>query len=362
MKALALSALFAHLVAQSGTSFEAQLSHALALDAANKGEEANALLSALSDDAASRQALGLELVEAWWRLSHRERAINTLSKWQREAPRNPDPLIMGRARALTGSPFDAEVFWRSLSSAATPTPPHCRLLKLAQSLDAVGQREVAQGLLERSWDDPRCTEREAQRALWEAPRGAPPLSATSARPRARGPLRFVLGPGLESRVVGIMPEQPGELPEGVGLIDLSIPEEVIEARYGPLDAEASSCDEAPLCLSLHHPSLARPGDRLVGGFALRQGGRGGYEAEALVDGVSARIKALGAWDPWREVRQAPRPAPKAEARSAQDPSPSKAQRAPTGGGTPWVALGLFAMVALVLVALARRRAGDGDAP
>ena len=348
--------------AQVGASAGAQLEHALALDAQGQGDAANRILAELSDAPESRAELGLQLVEAWWRVSHSERAINTLSKWRQEAPRSPDPLLRARARALTGSPFDADAFWKELDGVDGAESPRCRLLPLAQSLDVVGQRDVGQALLERSWADARCQGGEAERALWERPR-APELQGAVPRPVVV--TRYVLGPGLESKVVRIMPEQSGELPEGVGLIDLSIPEDAVEARYGLLDSSAKGCDEAPLCVSLHHPSVAQPGDRLVGQFALRTGGKRAYDPEGLLDGITSRIKAQGAWDPWRRVsapvsrQETPRSLAPPEATVKDTPVREKDAE---DEGMPWGWLTLFGVLVVVVIARARVTQAPTGAP
>ena len=322
-----------------------RLEHALALDLAGKGDAANAALATLSDTAEARKALGLDLVEAWWRVSHRDRAINTLSKWRQEAPRSPDPLVRARERVLTGSPYDVDDLWRRLSALEPPTDARCRLLPVARSLDAVGQRDAGQRLLDLAWTELECPDADAQRALWESPRRSdvplalPPPSVT----------RHVLGPGNEARIVAVMPEQAGELPEGLGLTDLSIPEDAVEAHYGPLSEVSADCASAPLCVTLHHPSTAQPGDRLSGAFALRVSGQGKIEPEALLDGISKRIVAQGAWDPWRTTT-APRSEPASE-KVADAPSPAQ----PGSKARPWPWLIGLLVVAVGLIALARRR-------
>jgi hypothetical protein len=325
-----------------------RLERALALNLAGQGGAANAALAVVSDDPEARQQLGLELVEAWWRVSHRDRAINTLSKWRQEARRSPDPLVRARERALTGSPYDVEDLWRTLTAAQPPSDARCRLLPVARSLDAVGQRDAGQRLLDRAWSELSCPDAEAQRATWERPRRSEVAPIPLPPPSV---VRHVLGPGNEARIVGIMPEQAEELPKGVGLVDLSIPEDAVEAHYGPLSGLSTDCAAAPLCITLHHPSTAQPGDRLTGTFALRVGGRGQLEAEALLDGISQRISAQGEWDPWR---------------ATTDPRPSEVSVTTVGSASanqvveralpwPWLA-GLLA-VAVGLIALARRRSG-----
>jgi len=325
-----------------------RLDHALALDLAGQGDAANEALATLSDTPETRQVLGLDLVEAWWRVSHRDRAINTLSKWRQEAPRSPDPLVRARERVLTGSPYDVDDLWRRLNAVEPPTDARCRLLPVARSLDAVGQRDAGQRLLGFAWAELDCPGADAQRALWERPRRSdvpltlPPPSVT----------RHVLGPGNEARIVAIMPEQAGELPEGIGLTDLSVPEDAVEAHYGPLSEASADCETAPLCVTLHHPSTAQPGDRLSGAFALRVSGQGQIEPEGLLDGISKRISAQGVWDPWRTTT-APR-SELASERVADALQPTRKE--PTTSPWPWL-VGLL-VVAVGLIALARRRSAE----
>jgi hypothetical protein len=326
-----------------------RLARALALDLSGDGGAANAALAALSDASESRQALGLDLVEAWWRVSHRERAINTLSKWRQEAPRSPDPLVRARERALTGSPYDVELLWRALSAAPSPEDARCRLLPVARSLDAVGQREAGQRLLERAWSELSCPDAVAQRASWERPRRPTVEPVPLPLPLA---VRHVLGPGNEARIVGIMPEQAEELPQGVGLIDLSIPEDAVEAHYGPLSGASTDCATAPLCVTLHHASTAQPGDRLVGVFALRVGGVGQVVAEGLLDGISRRITAEGDWDPWRTTTEPQ--TPQSAAKTAEGPAPPEQV---DDRERPWLWLAGLLALAVGLIALARRRSG-----
>ncbi len=354
MKALLLTGLVAHLCLESGASHTAELERALALNAQKQGEAANQVLAELSEHSESRRVLGLDLVEAWWRVAHQERAINTLSKWRQEAPRSPDPLERARARALTGSPFDLDAFFTSLKGPDAAEGAHCQLLELAFSLDAVGQRDTGQMLLERAWAERACPNEAEVRAAWEQPKAKSAEPLRGAIPKAPASTRYVLGPGHESKVVKIMPQQGDELPAGVGLIDLSIPEVAVEARYGPLDASAESCDTAPLCVSLHHPTQAASGDRLVGDFALRTRGEGRYEEEALLDGISARIRAQGEWNPWRKVRTSPEPD---EAAHVAPESPAPRPQADTEGdegSPPWLWIALFGLAVVALVAKAAR--------
>lgn len=354
MSVALLLALLALTGAEDQEFARSQLQAGLQAHAEGRGEAANTALAQLSDARETRLTLGLDLVEAWWRVGHQERAINTLSKWRQEAPRSPDPLVRARARALSGSPFDLDAFWPSFVGPDASPKSLCRLLSVARSLDAVGQRDVGQRLLERAWSQGECEDAEAQRAAWERPRGASNSPATPVLPRVR---RHVLGPGHESKVVKIMVEQPGELAEGAGLIDLRVPERFVEGRYGPLGAIARDCEDAPLCVTLHHPSVAQPGDRLVGPFALRVGGRGALDADALIKGLSARISAQDAWDPWRivsdPVSTAPSPGPRGEL------TPEQRVDAPLDEATSprrWGPLGLGLLGLLALVFWLRGRA------
>jgi MYXO-CTERM domain-containing protein len=123
-----------------------------------------------------------------------------------------------------------------------------------------------------------------------------------------------------------MPEQPGELAEGVGLLHLGVPEDHVEALYGPIEHPAETCAAAPLCLTLRHPSVALAGDRLVGPFALRVEGLGEVASEGLVDGISARLRSETGFDPWTVSRVTPvatgtADSPEARAEDETDPRP-----------------------------------------
>lgn len=331
----------------AATPAQVDLARALAADAAGDGDTANARLATLSDDRAARLELGLDLVEAWWRVAHAERAINTLSKWRQEAPRSPDPVVRARARALTGSPFDVD------AALETCAEHLCQLLPVAKALDVVGQRDAGQRLLDRALAAGGCADAAAQRARWERPRSPGP-----AAPKVASPLperHFVLGPGHEPRFVRVMPEQPGELSDGSGLIHLGVPEDHAEALYGALGASASTCAEAPLCVTLRHPSVARSGDRLVGAFALRAEGAGTLPGEGLLDGISARLRAEGDWDPWQETTRAP-----ARAKAVAPPAPTQASPPPEEAPDRrlWVVAGLLLAMGLIWVGRRRLRRAD----
>jgi len=322
------SLLLALLSALSASPAHTELERAMTAAAAGDGAAANATLARLTDDPATRRELGLDLVEAWWRLAHQERAINTLSKWRQEAPRSPDPTIRARARALTGSPFDVEAALKTCTEPAAL----CQLLPVAQALDAVGRRGDGQRLLDGALSAGTCDDAATQRATWERPRERGTSPGSSAPVAAGSSRRFALGPGHEPRFVRVMPEQPGELSGGAGLVHLRAPEDRVEALYGDLDRPTETCAEAPLCVTLRHPSVARSGDRLVGAFAVRVEGVGGLASEALLDGISARLAEEQGWDPWQEILEAP-PQP------ALEPVPDAAAPWPTW--PPWVAVALL---------------------
>ena len=161
------------------------------------------------------------------------------------------------------------------------------------------------------------------------------------------PKRHVLGPGHEPRFIRVMPEQAGELPEGVGLLHLGVPEDHVEALYGPLNHAATTCAEAPLCVTLRHPSAALAGDRLVGPFALRVEGLGEVDAAALLGGITTRLQAEGDLDPWVESR------PKTP--SAPDESESAPADAPVDAPLWWPVAALCGLALFVGVLWRRRR-------
>ncbi len=93
--------------------------------------------------------------------------------------------------------------------------------------------------------------------------------------------------------------------------------------------------------------MAKPGDRLVGAFALRVGGRGTHDSEALLAGISTRLRAEGDWEPWQvTTRVAP-------------PRPPAAQASAEGSDRRlWVVGGLLVLMGLLWAGRRRlRRAG-----
>jgi hypothetical protein len=301
---------------------QAALSGALAAAATGDGEAANAALARLSDDRDARLALGLDLVEAWWRVSHSERAINTLSKWRQEAPRSPEPVVRARARALTGSPFDVDAALGTFTEAGVL----CALMPVAQSLDAVGQRDAGQRLLDKAWEQGACPDAATQRATWESPpdaHGSPPPVVAPAPAR-----QFALGPGHEPRFIRVLPDKRGELPQGMGLMHLTVLEDRAEAYYGAAGGYAASCAEAPLCVTLWHRSVAQAGDQIAGHFALRVLGEDVQAARALVDGISGRLRAEGDWDPWLDTTPAPPQPPVSTSEPSEPPLAPSRPRSP----------------------------------
>ncbi|MEZ4265740.1 MAG: hypothetical protein R3F39_05125 [Myxococcota bacterium] len=132
---------------------------------------------------------------------------------------------------------------------------------------------------------------------------------------------FALAPGFERVYARVAQPLAGELPEGFELARVSVPMDRVEALYAPRGEKPANCEAAPLCLTLHHPSAARAGDRVAGLYAIRVQGRAA-PADALVDGIAARLEGMPAHAPWREVqvRLPPREAPPAAAAGAQDAS------------------------------------------
>ena len=133
---------------------------------------------------------------------------------------------------------------------------------------------------------------------------------------------FALAPGHDRAFASAMPAQPGELPAGWGIRHLSVPTDHVLALYGPAGSATMTCDDAPLCVRLVHPTAASPGARRAGFFAIEVGGPAATEATGLVGGVEARLVEVIGKDPWKAIQaklpEAPAPRAAPAAVDAQD--------------------------------------------
>lgn len=80
---------------------------------------------------------------------------------------------------------------------------------------------------------------------------------------------YALAPGFERLYARVAQPAPGELPDGLVLARVSVPVDHVEALYAPRGAAVSSCEAAPLCLTLRHPSTSQPGDLPAGPYVVR---------------------------------------------------------------------------------------------
>ncbi|MEC9071936.1 MAG: hypothetical protein VX938_06125 [Myxococcota bacterium] len=133
---------------------------------------------------------------------------------------------------------------------------------------------------------------------------------------------FAIGPGHERLFSEVMPVRSGELPDGWVLRRLSVPQDRVEALYGPRDApEPAGCDDAPVCVNLVHPTAAKEGEEVVGPYAISV-----HSTEAdvakLLQGLSLRLSAAKPRDPWKAVRVKLPPPP--------DDPPATTKKAPDG--------------------------------
>jgi hypothetical protein len=142
------------------------------------------------------------------------------------------------------------------------------------------------------------------------------LLALGASPPSGGPAgdgaqaSWAIGPGHERVFKTLLPAREGELEDGWALRHLGVPGDRVEAIYGPKDTP-KSCERAPLCLALVHPSAAPEEAPRAGPFALVVRAAQGIATEALVAGISSRLSAAPAFDPFKriEAKVAPPPAP-----------------------------------------------------
>jgi hypothetical protein len=132
---------------------------------------------------------------------------------------------------------------------------------------------------------------------------------------------YALAPGFERLYARVAQPAPGELPDGLVLARVSVPVDHVEALYAPRGASVSSCEAAPLCLTLRHPSTSQPGDLPAGPYVVRVTGAAA-PAPALAAGVASRLAAAPEHAPWREVKPKlpPRVAPPAP--TGDTPSPA----------------------------------------
>ena len=117
-----------------------------------------------------------------------------------------------------------------------------------------------------------------------------------------GEAAHVIPPGHERALRAVLVPQVGELLEGEVIHALRPLGDRVEALYGPRGAAPTTCESAPVCLVLAHPTLAAPDDRVAGGFTIRVRGRA---SPRLVDGVAARLAGAGLAGIWRATEGPP---------------------------------------------------------
>ena len=139
---------------------------------------------------------------------------------------------------------------------------------------------------------------------------------------ATGPAEYAIGPGFEKVFSTVMPAREGELPQGWALRRLSVPQTRVEALYGPAaGAPVESCEKAPLCVELVHPSRGEASIPAAGlfGFRVRRADPS-VDPAALLTGLRGRLGATSMADPWKKVQEKLPPPPKPPPRPA-DASP-----------------------------------------
>ena len=175
-------------------------------------EQAVAVLDQLSSDRAVRKTLGLRLVEAWWRVPDRERAINTLSKWRMELRRTPSPSEAWWAKALLGDQLDGKELMASLAEGDSL----CKAHLIAGAYDALGRREDGYALMHRALvasDD--CLELSAELLDWQLQDSLiSEADALSARLLAKYPdAPEIRNPRAQVKMAQGLPEEAVELLE-----------------------------------------------------------------------------------------------------------------------------------------------------
>ena len=135
---------------------------------------------------------------------------------------------------------------------------------------------------------------------------------------------WAIAPGHERVFAKVTAAAAGELPAGWARRAVAVPRDRVIALYGPADSPApTTCESAPICLQLVHPSTAGPDATVAGPFAIvsARAGEGDVDVGPLVSGVAARIVKRRLADPFKALAvklPEARPAPGARQISAED--------------------------------------------
>ncbi len=126
--------------------------------------------------------------------------------------------------------------------------------------------------------------------------------------------RFAIEPGHERLFQAVLPAREGELEAGWGLRGMAVPQDHVEALYGPIaEPRPTSCQAAPLCVRLVHPSLAREEGRVAGPYGITT--TAPERSSRLIEGIAARLEAAKPADPFKRIKiklQTPEPLPDAQ--------------------------------------------------
>ena len=131
---------------------------------------------------------------------------------------------------------------------------------------------------------------------------SPPTAGSADTGEAVAQGEWAIGPGHERVFRTLMPARPGELPEGWTLRALGVPGDRVEAVYGPPDS-STSCEQAPICVSLVHPSKGPSEAQRAGPFVLRARSGDGADATALVRGLSERFSGAPPFSPFKRIER-----------------------------------------------------------
>ena len=134
--------------------------------------------------------------------------------------------------------------------------------------------------------------------------------------------QWAIAPGHERVFGAVTVSAPGELPPGWTRLGVAIPRDRVVALYGPKGQRPPSrCEEAPLCLTLSHPSAAPQGLK-AGPFSLTVAHVDPKtDPSRLLKGVASRITERNPPDPFKAIKvKLPEVVPPPPT-SAEDPSP-----------------------------------------
>jgi tetratricopeptide (TPR) repeat protein len=115
-------------------------------------DDALRMMTQLSANRQTRLSSGLDLVELWWELGQKDKAINALSKWHQEAQPSKSLIVKLRARALMGMERDIDIIVSDLQASGEL----CNGAHVARSIAATGQTQRARKFVRALIDQRDC--------------------------------------------------------------------------------------------------------------------------------------------------------------------------------------------------------------